>query len=73
MATAMLTLCGVTPFTGGGVSIAHAQGSQRTGVYVYDGSNAKYRDEDAAYIDQMFYSFALFRRGHVSVSHWKNG
>lgn len=72
MATAMLTLCGVSPFVSSDMPSARAQGSQRTGVYVYDGSNAKYRDEDAAYIDQMFYSFAFLRRGHVSVSHWKN-
>jgi len=41
-------------------------------VYVYDGSKTKYRDEDAAAIDQMFYAFALFRGGRLSTSHWKN-
>ncbi len=71
MATAMFTL--VSPCAGGSVPSVRAQGSQRTGVYVYDGGNAAYRDEDAAYIDQMFYSFALFRSGHVSVAHWENG
>lgn len=41
-------------------------------VYVYDGSSTTYRDGDAGNIDQMFYSFALFREGRLSVSHWKN-
>jgi len=43
-----------------------------TAVYVYDGNSARYRDADADKIDQMFYSFAVFRNGHVSVSHWRN-
>lgn len=43
-----------------------------TAVYIYDGHKTIYRDDDAAKIDQMFYSFALIRRGGVSVSHWKN-
>lgn len=51
---------------------ADAVSKRLSAVYVYDGSRAKYRDADAASIDQMFYSFALLRKGHVSVSHWKN-
>ncbi|MCE5342739.1 MAG: chitinase [Eubacteriales bacterium] len=50
---------------------ACAAGGALTAVYVYDGSKITYRDEDAQNIDQMFYSFALFVHGHVSVAHWK--
>jgi chitinase len=72
MATAMLTLMGgLPPVAVRGVT-ARAEGALQTGVYVYDGSKAKYRDDDAMYIDQMFYAFALFRSGRLSVSHWKN-
>ena len=51
---------------------ALAEANMLTAVYVFDGSKAKYREEDAASIDQMFYAFALFRKGHVSGAHWKN-
>ena len=41
-------------------------------AYVFDrGSSVKLRDEDAAYINQMNYSFALIKDGKVSGSHWK--
>ena len=72
MAAAMLTLMGGTPPVIVRGMIARAEDAPQTGVYVYDGSKAKYRDEDATRIDQMFYAFALFRSGHLSVSHWKN-
>ena len=66
-----LTL-GCVPGAGLPTALAAAPGKRLSAVYVYDGSRAKYRDADAASIDQIFYSFALFRKGHVSVSHWKN-
>lgn len=71
---ALLTLFGCAyPLTD---QAASAAGAQKAGmlaaVYVYDGSKTRYRDDDAEKIDQMFYSFALFRQGRVSVSHWKN-
>ena len=45
---------------------------QVVSAYVFDsGSSVKLRDEDAAYINQMNYSFALIRDGKVSGSHWK--
>ena len=50
----------------------HAEERLLSAVYVYDGNKAKYRDDDAAKLDQMFYSFALFRQGRVSTDHWKN-
>lgn len=53
-------------------AIALEEANMLTAVYVYDGSKTTYRDEDAASIDQMFYAFALFRKGHVSGAHWKN-
>ena len=73
MATVLLTVCGCAA-QGAGFAIptAHAEARLLAGVYVFDGSKAKYRDGDAASIDQMFYSFALIRRGRVSVAHWKN-
>ena len=51
---------------------ALAEANMLTAVYVYDGSKVTYREEDAASLDQMFYAFALFRKGHVSGAHWKN-
>ncbi len=73
MAAILLTVSGcVAPVMGFTLPTARAEGRLLTGVYVFDGSRAKYRDGDADSIDQMFYSFALIRRGRVSVAHWKN-
>ena len=71
---ALLTLFGCAyPLTDQSASAAGALSAGKvTAVYVYDGSKTKYRDDDALKIDQMFYSFALFRQGRISVSHWKN-
>lgn len=71
MAIVLLMLTGYAcPAASQSASQDHAD--RLTAVYVYDGSKTKYRNDDAANIDQMFYSFALFRQGRVSVSHWKN-
>jgi chitinase len=74
MAIAMMTLSGYAHTAAGqDASAARADSANMlTAVYIYDGSKTKYRDDDAAKIDQMFYSFALFRQGRVSISHWKN-
>ena len=49
-----------------------ARGEPLSAVYVYDGSNPIYDDGDAASIDQIFYAFAVFKNGRLSVSHWKH-
>ena len=74
MAAVLLALFGISyPANGRGASGARADSAGAlTAVYVYDGKKIKYQDDDAANIDQMFYSFALFRKGRVSASHWKN-
>ena len=59
------------PLTSTDSATALAEANMLTAVYVFDGSKAKYREEDAASLDQMFYAFALFRKGHVSGAHWK--
>ena len=73
MAALLLTASGCT-VQGIGEKWPAAYAEQRllTGVYVFDGSKAKYRDADASSIDQMFYAFALIRHEQVSVAHWKN-
>ena len=74
LAAVLLALFGYAgPAAGQGISGARASSDgMLTAVYVYDGNKAVFRDDDAAKIDQMLYSFALFRRGRVSVSHWEN-
>lgn len=47
-------------------------GKTLSAVYVYDGSNAQYWDDDAQSIDQMFYAFAKFKNGRLSTAHWKH-
>lgn len=64
-----VTLCAFTPSVWGET---YSNTELLSAVYVYDGSKAKYFDDDAGSIDQMFYAFAVFRSGHLSVSHWKN-
>ena len=73
MVTVLVTLIGYTinPLSQI-IGTASAEGNVLTAVYVYDGSKTKYRDGDAESIDQMFYSFALFKKGHLSTAHWKN-
>ena len=44
--------------------------SMAVSAYVYDRGNLEFRDEDAAYMTQMNYSFALIQDGKVSGSHW---
>ena len=39
-------------------------------AYVFDRGNLAFRDEDAQYVTQMNYSFALIEDGKVSGSHW---
>ena len=74
LAAVLLALFGyLGPAAGQGITGARAgSAGMLTAVYIYDGHKTIYRDDDAAKIDQMFYSFALFRKGRVSVSHWKN-
>ena len=73
MATVLMTVCGCA-VQGASVAMPTARAEARllASVYVFDGSKAKYRDGDAAGIDQMFYAFALIRRGRVSIAHWEN-
>ena len=73
MASIMLAVCGCACLGADfAVPMARAEKKLLTSVYVLDGGKAKYRDADAASIDQMFYSFALIRRGLVSVAHWED-
>lgn len=39
-------------------------------AYVYDRAGLTFRDEDASYMTQINYSFALIKDGKVSGSHW---
>lgn len=41
-------------------------------AYVFDRGNVAFRDEDAQYLTQMNYSFALIQDGKVSGSHWRS-
>jgi chitinase len=71
-------LCGLAvllmslPVLNPSASAETAQSGPLSAVYVYDGSKVQYYDDDAQSIDQMFYAFAVFRNGRLSVSHWKN-
>ena len=71
IAGAMAMLCAMAWGAGDAV-YAKSEEKIVTAVYVYDGNVTRYRDADADSIDQMFYSFATFRNGHVSAAHWKN-
>ena len=42
----------------------------RTVMYIMDAHNLKLRDEDAANLDQLNYSFALIKDGKADGSHW---
>lgn len=57
------------PFAQGGTSMAESK--KLSAVYVYDSADVIYNDGDAAAIDQMFFSFALLKDGHVSGDHWE--
>lgn len=46
--------------------------SKRTAAYVYDRASLKLNDADAAYLDQMNFSFALIKNGELSGSHWSS-
>ncbi len=46
--------------------------SMTVSAYVYDRGNLIFRDEDAKYMTQMNYSFALIEDGKVSGSHWNS-
>ena len=63
---------GLTLVLAGAPLQAALAGETLSAVYVYDGSDATYNDDDAPSIDQMFYAFALFRDGRLSISHWKH-
>ena len=39
-------------------------------AYVYDRGDLQFRDEDAGYLSQINYSFALIKDGRVSGDHW---
>ncbi len=39
-------------------------------AYVYDRGDLKFRDEDAGYLSQINYSFALIENGRVTGDHW---
>jgi chitinase len=41
-------------------------------AYVYDRADLSFRDEDASFMTQMNYSFALIKDGKVSGSHWQS-
>ncbi len=41
-------------------------------AYVYDRTGLAFRDEDAPYMTQINYSFALIKDGKVSGSHWRS-
>lgn len=43
-----------------------------TAAYVYDREDLALRDEDAPFLDQLNFSFALVREGAVSGAHWKS-
>lgn len=59
----------VFPLARRGAAIAEEK--KLSAVYVYDNADVTYNDEDAAAIDQMFFSFALIKNGHVSGKHWE--
>jgi len=42
----------------------------RTVMYLMDSPNLKLRDEDAASLDQLNYSFVLIKDGKPDISHW---
>ena len=70
MFTAVALVIGtLVPLGHGGAALA--EGKKLSAVYVYDRDNVVYRDEDAPAIDQLFFSFALFKKGHVSGDHWE--
>ena len=64
----------------GGAYSTHAETAQevapmvqrkgRTVMYIMDAHNLKLRDEDAANLDQLNYSFALIKDGKADGSHW---
>jgi len=64
-----ILLVQVWPFTQRNAAIAEEK--KLSAVYVYDSADVAYRDADAADIDQMFFSFALIKKGHVSGDHWE--
>lgn len=43
-----------------------------TAAYVFDRGQMNLRDEDARFIDQLNYSFALVKDGEVSGAHWSS-
>lgn len=43
-----------------------------TSAYVYDRGRLTFSQRDAAYLDQMNFSFALIQDGRVSGDHWKS-
>jgi len=76
----MITSVGtVAVLTGHGERIAVASGGEvpmknklgRTVMYLMDEANPVLRDEDAAKLDQINYSFALIRDGRADGSHWQ--
>ncbi len=67
-----LVLAAVSAASAGTAAQEQENGEKLSAVYVYDGSNAQYRDDDAQSIDQMFYAFALFKNGRLSTAHWKH-
>ncbi len=46
--------------------------SMTVSAYVFDRGSLAFRDEDAKYMTQMNYSFALIEDGKVSGSHWNS-
>lgn len=51
-------------------SQARADSGRTLVVYALDSANLTFRDDDAANIDQLNYSFALIRDGQADGSHW---
>lgn len=74
-------MTGILLFQGSDVSYATAQTAQATAkdrmvrpmisAYVFDRANMVLRDQDAAYLNQMNYSFALIEKGVLTDKHWK--
>lgn len=59
----------VSPVPSGSASAASGR---RTAAYVFDCGNLSFRDEDAAHLNQLNFSFGLIKDGKASGDHWTN-
>ena len=60
------------PAVSAGADTKEGLGSGVVSAYVYDRGGLVFRDEDARYMTQMNYSFALLEDQKVSGSHWQS-